>query len=314
MITAYWVEQGALRAGGLAEVPMQSEGLVWVDVLAPDAAALEQVGERFPMPPLAVEDCLHFPQRPKLDIYGDLSFIVWQIAQMGESGIETQELDVFLGEEHLVTVHLDPLEAIESVAERITHHPAEFGRGAEWILHAILDTAVDSALPIVETISDELEDLEDRLLTQALPQHQERVHLVRRALVCLHRVVTPEREVVRALARLEAFVEPDAYMYFEDIGDHLARVADEIDTYREVAEAAMDLYLSAHYNRMNALMKTPAVVATVFMPLTLIPGLWGMNFGFIPGATWQYGFYAVIAIMVLVTVGMVGYFRRHAWW
>ncbi|MRR13584.1 magnesium transporter, partial [bacterium] len=274
-ITARWVAEGVLRSDGLESVPEHPDGPVWIDVLDPDAEALAAVSARFPLPPLAVEDCLHYPQRPKLDTYHDQTFLIWLFPQVivGD-GYTSHELDVFLGEEHLVTVHQADVPALDRMLQ---HADAYLERGVEWTLHAILDMAVDEVFPMVEVLSDELERLEGVMLTEALPVHLQRLYTVKRALVALHKVVGPERDIVRGLARLEAFVEPEAYMYFQDVGDHLARLVDAIDTYREVANGTMDIYLSAQSNRMNEIMKQLTVVATIFMPLTLISGIYGMN-------------------------------------
>jgi len=312
MITARWTEGDTVRRGSLADIPAEPTGMVWVDVSPPDAESLAAVAQHFSLPPLAVEDCLHFPQRPKLDIYGDLSFIVWLIPYFAASGrLEAHELDVFLGQEHLITVHSTELDSVERL---IAHAADNLGKGAEWTLHAILDGAVDSVLPAVEQLSDDLEELEDLMFSQALPEHQQRLYTARRTLVQLHRIIAPERDVIRALARLEAFIEPAAYMYFQDIGDHLARVADEVDTYREVANGTMDIYLSAQSNRMNAIMKTLTIVTTIFMPLTLISGIYGMNFVHMPGLEWEYGYFATVGTMVLIAVSMIIFFWRNKWW
>lgn len=311
-ITARWVADGILRSDGLAAVPEVLTGPVWIDVCDPDEEALRAVSQRFPLPPLALEDCLHYPQRPKLDAYPDVTFLIWLLPPAaGDEGAESREVDVFLGEEHLVTVHHGGVDAIDRVAA----HALEYlSRGVEWTLHAILDRAVDSVFPAVEALADELETLEDLMLSDARPEHLQRLYAARRALVALHKTVGPERDVVRGLARLEAFVEPDAYMYFQDIGDHLARAADQIDTYRDVASTTMDIYLSAQSNRMNQIMKTLTVVATIFMPLTLISGIYGMNFRFMPELEWRYGYFGALGLMGAVALSMVWYFRRRDWW
>lgn len=313
-VTARWIAEGVTRSDSLEALPADYEGPIWIDVSEPDEAALKAVSARFPLPPLAIEDCLHFPQRPKLDAYHDITFLIWLLPQiLVGDGLTPHELDVFLGEEHLITVHRADVPALDRI---ISHADAYLARGAEWTLHAILDAAVDEVFPIVEILSDELEQLEDLMLTDARIEHLQRLYIAKRSLVALHKVVSPERDVVRGLARLEAFVEPDAYMYFQDVGDHLARVGDQIDTYREVASGAMDVYLSAQSNRMNLIMKQLTMVATIFMPLTLISGIYGMNVlrGMWPpsGAGWS--FPAVIAAMALIAVGMFTYFRRKDWW
>jgi magnesium transporter len=311
-ITARWIADGVLRSDGLASLPEQFTGPVWIDVLDPDEESLAAVSKRFPLPPLAVEDCLHDPQRPKLDTYHDLSFLIWILPQvMIGDGFKAHELDVFLGEEHLVTVHRSD---ITPLSRALSNAEAFLSRGAEWTLHAILDMAVDEVFPLVDALSDELEELESLMLAEAQPVHLQRLYSVKRALVSLHKIVGPERDIVRGLARLEAFVEPDAYMYFQDVGDHLARLVDQIDTYREVANGTMDIYLSAQSNRMNQIMKQLTVVATIFMPLTLISGIYGMNFRYMPELQWRYGYFGVWIAMGLIAVGMFTYFRRKDWW
>lgn len=311
-VTVRWIEDGQLRSDGLHALPGAIDGPVWVDVSEPDEAALEAVSVRFPLPPLAVEDCLHFPQRPKIDAYRDLTFLVWLLPQVLEGeGVTAHELDVFLGKEHLITVHRADVPALARIME---HAEAHLVRGAEWTLHAILDAAVDEVFPVVEGVSDELEQIEDIMLSDARPEHLQRLYVAKRALIALHKIVGPERDVVRGLARLEAFVEPDAYMYFQDVGDHLARVADQIDTYREVASGTMDIYLSAQSNRMNQIMKTLTVVATIFMPLTLISGIYGMNFRYMPELDWRYGYFFALALMLSIGLGMMWYFWRRKWW
>lgn len=311
-ITARWIDGGALRTADLAALPAQRPGAVWIDVTDPDEQSLAAVSERFPLPPLAIEDCLHFPQRPKIDAYQDLTFIIWVLPQIAEGdGVTGHEIDFFLGEEHLITVHRGAVPVLDRVLE---HAETFLARGAEWTLHAILDVSVDQIFPVVDALSDELEQLEDAMLSDIRPQQLQRLYAAKRALVALHKTVSPERDVVRGLARLEAFVEPDAYMYFQDVGDHLARLADQIDTYRDVASGTMDIYLSAQSNRMNQIMKQLTVVATIFMPLTLISSIYGMNFKFMPELGWRYGYAGVWVAMALIATGMVVYFRRRDWW
>jgi magnesium transporter len=313
-ITVRWIAEGVLRSDGLESLPTETTGPVWIDVIEPDQASLESVSKRFPLPPLAMEDCLHFPQRPKIDTYSELTFLIWLLPQMliGD-GVDAQELDVFLGEEHLITIHRADSSALDRV---MAHADAYLARGVEWTLHAILDAAVDEVFPLVDALSDELEQLENVMLSDARPEYLQRLYTAKRSLVRLHKIVSPERDVVRGLARLEAFVEPDAYMYFQDVGDHLARLADQIDTYRDVASGTMDIYLSSQSNRMNGIMKQLTVVATIFMPLTLISGIYGMNVvkGMWPpvGAWWSFGL--VILSMVGISVWMVLFFRRKEWW
>lgn len=312
-VTVRWIEDGELRVHDIrALATLPPDAVVWVDVLDPDERTLVALGERFPMHPLAIEDCLHFPQRPKIDVYPDSTFAIWLVPLLLDAdGVETRELDVFLGAEHLVTVHRERIKAVDDVASDAA---AFLARGAEWTLHAILDRAVDALFPVVEQIADALEELEDAMLVEARTEHLSRLQMAKRALVQLHKILVPERDVVRGLARLETFVEPDAYMYFQDIGDHLARAIDSVETYRDVASGAMDIYLSAQSNRMNEIMKQLTVIATIFMPLTLISSIYGMNFRHMPELEWRYGYFTVLAIMAVIAVWMLWFFRRRRWW
>lgn len=314
-VVVHRVDEQGYRHNGLESLDGSPlTGTVWIDVTDPDEHTLEQVSAVFPLPPLAIEDCLHFPQRPKYDVYPDLTFAIWLAPQMpADDGLKARELDVFLGEEHMVTVHrgaFDPL-------DRVAAHAAEYlERGVEWTLHAILDVSVDDVFPLVDTIADELENLEDLMLENARAEHLQRLFAARRALVQLHKVVGPERDVIRGLARLEAFVEPDAYMYFQDVGDHLARAADSIETYRDVANGTMDIYLSAQSNRMNQIMKQLTVIATIFMPLTLISGIYGMNVirGMWPPVAAFWSFPIIVGVMLAIAIWMLWFFRRREWW
>ena len=311
-VSVRWLCDGEIHTGGLDDLTEASGSPVWVDVLRADEATLKAISMHFPLHPLAMEDCLHFPQRPKLDVYEDSTFLIWLMPALPDgAGIVSTELDVFLGREHLITVHPEPIVMVDKVAAHVGEY---LRRGVEWTLHGILDLAVDAMFPLVESLADELEEIEDLMLVDAKSEHLERLYGAKRALVQLHKVVGPERDAIRGLARLEAFVAPDAYMYFQDIGDHLARVADSVDTYREVASGTMDIYLSSVSNRMNLIMKQLTVIATIFMPLTLISGIYGMNFRYMPELEWRFGYFGVLGGMLVIVVLMLWFFKRRKWW
>jgi magnesium transporter len=314
-VSVRWVENGALREGGLSDVAVaRAAGTVWIDVFQPDVESLAALQVEFDLHPLAVEDCLHFPQRPKLDPYGSTFFLVWVLPHLHlNDQMAYDELDIFLGNGFLITSHRDPLGLLDEVA-RIAQ--AVLPRGAEWTLHSLLDRATDGLFPSVDYISDQLDSIEDQLLESADRQQLHRLYTMKRLLVALHKVIGPERDSVRAMARQTELVSQEAYLYFQDVGDHLARVADAVDTYRDVASGAMDIYLSAVNNRMNEIMKQLTVVATIFMPLTLMSGIYGMNIteGMWPPITAVWSFGLVIFTMIAIAVGMLVFFRRRNWW
>jgi magnesium transporter len=316
IVTVRWMEGDTLRVGGLADVTdaVADKCTTWVDVLDPDEPSLTAIAARFGLHQLAVEDCLHFPQRVKIDLYPESAFMVWIFPRHGNGRIiRDVELDVFLGEGFLITSHRDSVPVIDAIAADAAR---ALSRGAVWILHSLLDRGVDELFPIIDDLSETLDDLESIMLDAPGADDLQRLYATKRALVRVYRVVSGERDILRSMARRQEYISQEAYLYFQDIGDHLARAVDAIDTYRDVASGAMDIYLSAVNNRMNAIMKQLTVVATIFMPLTLISGIYGMNVvkGMWPPVDAAWSFAAVIGSMLVITVGMLWVFKKRSWW
>jgi len=313
-----WVDaDGTFQRGGIDAIDRAcGAAWCWIDICDPDEAAFEAIAAPVGLHPLAVEDALDEQRRPKLDLYPEGPFLVWITPHMtaNEKDITLTEIDVFLGAKALVTVHEGVSEEIDEVfgdGERT------FRRGGDWVLHAILDRSVDSLLPVTDSIGDAIEDVEDRMLRPNPDRRDmERLHSLRRQLLVLHRIVAPERDIIRALARERDFVSEEAYRYFDDVVDHLLRVEDALETYRDVASAVMDIYLSAQSNRLNEIMKVLTVVTVVLGAVTAISGIYGMNVvrGMWPPVSEVWSFPAVVAAMLGVAVAMSMYFRRKNWW
>jgi magnesium transporter len=311
-----WVVDDEVRSGGLDQLTTAREAktAVWVDVSEPDEATIAALGGHFQLHPLAVEDTLHFPQRPKLDTYAENLFMVWIAPQLGEKqSLKVSEIDIFLGTDYLITSHRNHIQAIDEVAADVC---GVLQHGAQWTLHNILDRSVDDMFPVVDMVGERLDKIEDELLAKVEEEQLQQLYRVKRVMLNLHKVIGPERDLLRALARHDEFVSQEAYLYFQDVGDHVARISDAIDTYRDVAASAMDIYLSAISNRLNVVMKQLTVVATIFMPLTLITGIYGMNLTkwMWPSPDWAWSFPFVILACVVITIGMLGVFKRRGWW
>jgi magnesium transporter len=315
-VTVRWMEGTELKTGGLDDLDTARAAgcAVWVDVLKPDAESLAVVQKAFSLHPLAIEDCLHCPQRVKLDPYGTAAFLVWSFPRHGNGSlVSTTEMDTFLGDRFVVTSHRDPVKAIEELCADAT---AALCKGAEWTLHAILDRGVDDLFPVIDHLADRLDAVEDAMLDDPAKHDLQELYRIKRALVELYRTVAGERDVLRGMARRQEFISEEAYLYFQDVGDHLARATDAVDTYRDVASGAMDIYLSAVSNRLNDVMKRLTIVATIFMPLTFISGIYGMNLTsrMWPSPASAWGFPAVMVVMVVIAAGMLVYFKRRNWW
>lgn len=303
------------EVGALVKGP----GLVWVDVLDPDQATMDAVAKQVDIPPLAIEDMLEEQTRPKIDLYPDLLFFVWVVGAPEDPDHPVRTLDFndvsFVVQDHLVvTTRRAAVVAIDDLhADKI--HLAS--ASPAWLVHTILDRSTDDLLDAVDEASDKLDDLENQVMETADPGQLQTLYKIKRQLLTLRKIVQGERDVVREIARAESWVGQESYMYYQDVGDHLARIADEVDTYFDVATGIMDIYLSAQNNRMNEIMKQLTVVATIFMPLTLMSGIYGMNL--IPGM-WPrpvydpWGFAAVCATMLAIAVAMLWWFRRKKWW
>jgi magnesium transporter len=315
-VTVRWMDGADLREGALDDLAKtrKAGSTVWIDVLAPDEASLEVLRKAFGLHPVAIEDALHFPQRPKLESYDEAAFLVWQFPRHGDHrAVAMIELDVFLGDHFLITSHRDDLPVIAEVCGEAAK---AMSKGADWTLHVLLDRGVDDLFPMIDKLSERLDHVEDAMLGDPAESDLHDLYGIKRALMTLYRVVGMERDVLRGMARRQEFVSQDAYLYFQDVGDHLARAVDTLDTYRDVASGTMDLYLSAVSNRLNVVMKRLTLVATIFMPLSFITGIYGMNLvlGMWPSSEARWAFPTVMLAMLVITAGMLWYSRRRRWW
>lgn len=309
--------EGTLKQGDLASLDEAADAQwVWIDTADPDAATLDVLGKHFGFHELNLEDAEHRQHRARLDQYPDGAFLAWLTPEHPRGdGVTVAELDVFIGREYLVTAHTGRNSAIDVV---VADALQSMRAGPAWILHKVIDVSVDSALPLVDRIGEQLSTIEDKMLDNPRQDDLRALHRVRRQLFRLHRIIAPERDLLRGLARESAIISEDAYRYFQDVGDHLARALDSIETYQDVGASVMDVYLSAQSNRMNEIMKQLTVVATIFMPLTLITGIYGMNLtaGMWPtaGESTPWAFWAVMGLMLALSVAMAAYFRKKNWW
>ena len=315
-IVRWLSEDGTPQQGGAEAVgaDLACSPWVWVDVVAPTESDLSALEARFDLHPLALEDSAHSRQRAKVDVYPSGLFLVWVTPYSpSPDTISSYELDVFIGRDYLVTLHSQPNQTIENVAIDASR---TLKSGPAWTLHAIIDQLVDSSLPLVDAAGEELEAVEERMLDAPRQEDLLSLHKIRRQLLQLHRIVAPERDVIRGVGRERDVVSEDAFRYFQDVGDHLSRVQDSIETYQDVAASVMDIYLSAQNNRMNEIMKQLTVVATIFMPLTLLSGIYGMNLirGMWPAPEAWWSFLAVVGLMVAIAGVMAAFFRKKNWW
>jgi magnesium transporter len=291
--------------------------LVWLDIGDPTAADLELLKTEFDLHELAVEDLRKRRQRPKMDTYRAHHAIVTYEPLPSVDPLrdfDLGELHLFAGRGFLVSVHWGPSPVIESVRGRFRQRGTAVGANAGWLLYAVLDTAVDGYFPLLDGVSETIDSLEDRILEGHGNQVLLREVLgLKRQLLEL-RVLGPMRDVVNQLLRREVeILDDEALPYYQDLYDHLVRALDSLDLYRDLTASTLDAYESVTTNNLNQVVKRLTAVTVLLMVPTLIAGIYGMNFFFMPELELAYGYPAVLIGMALTVIGLYVFFRRKGW-
>ncbi len=290
--------------------------LLWLDLEDPTPEEAEVLKTHFKFHPLTIEDTLIDVQYPKLDFYPDYVFIVLHGINYLASTREftTAEIDVFLSAQFLVTHHDHRMRSVRSVRERILQDPQTMDQGLDFVLHSLLDRMVDNYFPELEKMEDRIEELEGEIFGTPGRESLLRIFDLKREILHLKRIVYPQREVFHRLSRDEiVFIRPSTRLYFRDIYDSLFRMTDTADSYRDLLSGLLDAYLSSVSNSLNEVMKVLTMISTIFIPLSFVAGVYGMNFNNMPELEWKYGYYLVIGIMSAVAFIMIWFFRRKQW-
>jgi magnesium transporter len=293
------------------------EGLLWVDMEDPTKEDAELLLDVCCFHPLAVEDCISKNiHPPKIDDFEDYLFIIVHgINYNIESDVEeTTELALFLGKNYVVTSHYVPLRAVASVLNRVRANVRLMRRGAEFLAHDLIDALVDNIMPTIEEMDEKSAQLETEALHDPKRQTLTSIMQLKRSIVALNRVILPQREILNGLSRGDyPLISEQAQIYYRNIYDHLVRIEMLIQGLRDMAESVLSTYLSSVSNRMNEVMKVLSIVAAIFLPLTLLAGIYGMNFPNMPELHWRHGYFAVLGAMIIVSVSLIIHFRRKKW-
>jgi len=293
------------------------EGLLWVDMEDVTNEDAELLSDVFGFHPLAVEDCtsknIH---PPKIDDFeGYLFIIVHGINYHIESDVvETTELALFLGKNYVVTSHDVPMRSVSSMLDQIRKDGRLMRRGADFLAHDIIDALVDNIMPTIEEMDEKNGQLEAEALHEPKRETLMSIMQLKRSILALTRVILPQREIVNRLSRGEyALISERAQIYYRNIYDHLVRIEMLNLGLRDMTESVLSTYLSSVSNRMNEVMKVLTLIATIFIPLTFIAGIYGMNFANMPELGWRYGYFIILIVMAVIGVSLVFYFRRRRW-
>ena len=294
------------------------DGLLWVFVSGTGESERRLLSEVFGFHHLAVDDCFNGREdTPKIDDYGSHLFIVGQCVTYHSrtERLDPDEVDIFLGRNYVVTVTEERVEPVEELWARCNQGGVMMDRGADFLTHTILDSLIDLLLPAVEDMDEALDALEQQILNDPDKRYLPQVLVLKRNTLRLRRSILPERDMVNRLSRGEypGLVRPEALIFYRDVYDHIVRVEEMLEGLRDLADSALNSYLSSVNNRMNEVMKALSIVAVIFLPLTLIASIYGTNLDFSPGVELEGGFFVMLGSMVLIAGALMVYFRYRRW-
>jgi magnesium transporter len=284
----------------------------WLDLGRPtheDIAALEEL---FSLHPIAIEDIVEVDQRPKLDDYGDYVLMVFYGARNERGRPDLIEVELVIHGDYIVTAHREPCVELNELHGELAQRPPD---SEQFVVYRVLDTLTDTFFPVLSAMDDEIDQLENEVVSQPTDEQLQRIFRLKRGLVAMRKVITPQRDLfARAgddIINLPG-LEPGARDYFRDVYDHLIRISDLIDAYRDLLTGAMDVYLSTVSNRLNAIMKQLTIIATIFLPLAFITGFFGQNFGWMVRHVNSLTAFLVLGIggVLVSTLALYAYFRR----
>lgn len=290
--------------------------LYWVDLEDPTETEEETLWEIFDFHPLAIEDCIQEHQYPKVDDYGKYLFIIIHAVDYSKTdgNFETTELDIFLAEKYLVTYHSRALRSVTQMQVRMREGALLPDASPAFLAYHILDALAKNYIPAMQDFEKRLNRIEELIIKK--PEHRilDRIFSLKHELLHLKRIIGPQRDVINRFSRAEfKLVNAGVAIYFRDVYDQISRFADMTESYRDVILLALDAYLSAVSNRLNEVMRTLTLISTIFLPLTFITGLFGMNFKYLPWTEHPLGFYITIFMTMVVGIGMFLYFKFKRW-
>ncbi len=278
---------------------------------------VDRIGRCFKLHPLLLEDVVNTDQRPKMEDYGDYIFIVLKMLYYyeKESEIRSEQVSLFLGSNFVLTFQEKEGDVFTPIRDRIRNGKGRIRKmGSDYLAYSLLDAIVDNYFAILEKIGEKVEDIEEDLVTNPSTETIHSIHNLKREMIYLRKSVWPLREVVSRLERWDsALIKDTTVIYLRDVYDHTIQVIDAVETFRDILSGMLDIYLSSISNRMNEVMKVLTIIATIFIPLTLIAGLYGMNFRYMPELEWRWGYPIVIIVMSIIGISMLIYFRRRKW-
>jgi len=300
------------------DLRLPDDGTVtWVDVGGVhQVEVLETIGKRFNLHPLLLEDIANTDQRPKLDDYDSYVFLVMKVLTTTDRGdILVEQVSFVLGRNYVLSFQENGVDVFHSVRERLRGGKGRLRQnGSDYLLYALVDAAVDQYFSVLEGLGEKIESLQERVMADPKPDTLRDIHALKRQLLFARRAVWPLREATNSLSRSDcSFLHDPTKLFFRDVYDHVVQIVDTIETLREMVSASLDIYLSSVSYRLNAVMRVLTVITTIFMPLSFIASIYGMNFEYMPELKWEWGYPLILGLMGVVAAGMLVGFRRRRW-
>jgi len=304
---------------------LDTESVSWVDVLGLGSEeVLKRLGKVFKLHPLVLEDIVNVPQRPKVEDYENQLVIITHMVLLKENsgGFWNEQVSFVLGRHYLLTVQEEPSrDCFQPVRERIRFSKGTIRKqNADYLVYTLIDSIIDGFFPVLEAYGEQIEELEDEVVVNPTRNTIKKIYQIRRELLALRRAIWPQRDAINTLIRDGSdLISPEVRVYLRDCYDHAVQVMDMVETYRELTSGLMDIYLSSVGNKMNEIMKLLTVISTIFIPLTFIAGVYGMNFNTeksplnMPELNWYWGYPLCLAVMLAIAIGLVFFFWRRGW-
>lgn len=310
---------GVLHPADLADVPellSSIAGFLWVDILGPEPDDISLMLDTLKLHPLAVDDTRNLQQRPKVEDYGDHTFIILNPVDATDSAVNFRELDVFVSERLLVTVHNGAEPVVEDLVDRLSRPGGAGELTPGRVVHHLMDTIVDAYFPVLDGIIDAIEDLEDGFVADPKAGRLQEVYRIKRTLLDMQRVLSAQRDMFGVLTRedVSLFDDPTLRFYVRDVYDHVLRLGDQVTMAREMVSTLVELYLSATSNRLNEVVNRLTVITLLIGVVTVVTGFYGMNFTHLWPLEAEWGVPFALGVMLASGVGLLAGLRRLGWW